>query len=159
LETALASRDKGCSLFSIKESPALGGYECAELRSLEAHRMPISHVELELAREPAHPFGDREHAYDLYLPLLDDGRIDAARARCCDGHCRFRCRRPGQCEVRGAIRLEAADKLALDSVEAGSGEVHLPSVGGPFRPGELLPIADASGGTHLFQILSIRQEW
>ena len=38
--------------------------------------MSISHVELELAREPAHPFGDREHVYDLYLPIRADGRID-----------------------------------------------------------------------------------
>ena len=120
--------------------------------------MPISHVELELAREPAHPFGDRGHAYDLYLPLLDDGRIDAVRAKCCDGHCRFRCRRPGQCEVRGALRLEAADKLTLEAAGAGTGELRLPSIDGSFRPGELLSIADANGKTHLFQILSIRQE-
>lgn len=120
--------------------------------------MLISHVELELAREPAHPFGDRDHAYDLYLPLQGDGRIDEARAQCCDGHCRFRFRRRGQSAVRGAIRLAEADRLELDFRGIGSGEVLLSSAGGPFHAGQLLAIADVKGKTQLFQILSIRHE-
>ena len=44
------------------------------------------------------------------------------------------------------------------SAGASDGEVRLPSAGGPFCTGRLLPIADANGRTHLFQVLSIRQE-
>lgn len=121
--------------------------------------MSISHVELELAREPAHPFGDRDHVYDLYLPVLADGRLDAARAKCCDGRCRFRCRKPGACEACGTIRLKDHDRLELDYGDApGTGEVRLPPTDAPFAPGRLLPIADNGGKVHMYQILFIRQE-
>lgn len=121
--------------------------------------MAITHVELELAREPAHPFGDREHLYDLYLPILADGRIDGERAKCCDGRCRFRCRKPGACEAHGTIHLSDGGRLELEYGDAaGNGEVSLPEIDGPFRPGQLLPIADDNGEAHLFQVLFIRQE-
>lgn len=120
--------------------------------------MPIAHVELELAREPAHPFGDREHAYDLYLPLCADGRIDGERARC-NGHCRFLCRRPGGGSDFGVIRLSGTDRLRLEyGNSSDTGEVGLPEMDGPFHPGQLLPITDLSGEVHLFQVLFIRQE-
>jgi hypothetical protein len=73
--------------------------------------MPITHVELELAPEPEHPFGDGEHLYDLYLPTMADGRIDPDQVWCCAGRCQFRCRRPGACKLSGAIRIDAAAVL------------------------------------------------
>ena len=120
--------------------------------------MSITHVELELAREPAHPFGDREHAYDLYLPLGADGRIDGERARC-DGRCRFLCRKPGGHCNFGVIRLSGADRLRLEYGNSpGTGEIGLPGIDEPFHPGQLLPITDLSGEVHLFQVIFARQE-
>jgi hypothetical protein len=122
-------------------------------------QMAITHVELELAREPAHPYGNREYTYDLYLPIRTDGRIDGDRAGCCDGHCRFRCRKPGGCKAHGTIRLSGGDRLELDyGGTRGSGKVSLPGRDIPLRPGQLLPIADDNGEAHLFQVLSLRQE-
>jgi hypothetical protein len=121
-------------------------------------KMSITHVELELAREPAHPYGNREYTYDLYLPIRADGRIDD-RARCCDDHCRFRCRKPGGCRAHGTIHLSGGDRLELHYGHAsGGGEISLPGRGIPLRPGQLLPIADDTGEAHLFQVLSVRQE-
>ena len=51
----------------------------------------ISHITLELARETEHPHGSNQHVYHLYLPLLPDGSIDAARWR----KTRALCRVPG----------------------------------------------------------------
>jgi hypothetical protein len=123
-------------------------------------KMSITHVELELAREPAHPYGNRDYTYDLYLPIRTDGRLDGDRARCCDGHCRFRCQKPDGCKAHGTIRLSGGDRLELDyGNTGGGGEVSLPGKDVPLRPGQLLPIADDDGEAHLFQVLSMRQEW
>ncbi|HWV01976.1 MAG TPA: hypothetical protein VN109_12485 [Devosia sp.] len=120
--------------------------------------MSMAHVELELAREPAHPFGDREHIYDLYLPLRADGRIDGERAEC-DGRCRFRCRKPDGRTTFGTIRLGREGRLQLEYCDVpGSGQVALPNIDNPFHAGQLLPIADLSGEAHLFQVLFVRQE-
>ena len=40
----------------------------------------MSHITLELAREPGHPHGDRGHGYHLYLPLTADGRTGTPEA-------------------------------------------------------------------------------
>jgi hypothetical protein len=120
--------------------------------------MPLAHVELELAREPAHPFGDREHIYDLYLPLRADGRIDGTR-EACDGRCRFRCRKPDGCKTFGTIRLESDGRLQLECCDIpGSGQVALLDTDNPLQAGQLLPIEDLSGEAHLFQVLFVRQE-
>jgi hypothetical protein len=122
--------------------------------------MSITHVELELAREPEHPFGNRECMYDLYLPIRDDGRIDRNRANHCREDCRFRCRRPDGCKVHGAISLVDSGRLELAYGDAlPNGEIRLPEPDGPLHPGQLLPIVDGNGEAHLFQVLSVRQEW
>jgi hypothetical protein len=121
--------------------------------------MSISHVELELAREPAHPFGNREHVYDLYLPILADGRIDGERTTCCNGRCRFRCRKPCGCEFRGTLHLHGDGRLELKYGDtAASGEVRLPASDSPFLPGRTVSIADEQGEAHFFQVLFVRQE-
>jgi len=120
--------------------------------------MSISHVELELAREPAHPFGDREHVYDLYLPIRADGRIDGERATCGDGRCRFRCRKPCGCEFRGTLHLHDGRLELKYGDAAGNGEVRLPATGSPFLPGRTVSIADEQGEAHVFQVLFVRQE-
>jgi hypothetical protein len=121
--------------------------------------MPITHVELELAPGPAHPFGDGEHVYDLYLPTLFDGRIDHDRLRGCGGHCRVRCRRPGGRRLDGRIRLGPAGDLCLESADAvGSGRIAMAVDQCRFRAGDLLPIAEGNGHVGLFQVLWTREE-
>jgi hypothetical protein len=45
-------------------------------------------VRLELAREAAHPEGDRSHAYRMVLPLTADGHLDAEAWRAAPERCR-----------------------------------------------------------------------
>lgn len=45
----------------------------------EAMPEGFSRIRLILAREPGHPAGSAEIGYDLIVPLLPDGRIDALR--------------------------------------------------------------------------------
>ena len=121
--------------------------------------MPITHVELELAPGPTRPFGDGEHVYDLYLPILADGRIDRRRLECCDGHCRFRCRRPGACKLAGVIRLGPMGELSLHSAEAGeAGRIALAAEQCRFRAGDLLPISEDGADPGLFQVAWTREE-
>jgi hypothetical protein len=121
--------------------------------------MPITHVELELAPGPKRPFGDGNHVYDLYLPILADGHIDQSRLGCCDGHCHFRCRRPGDCRLAGLIRLDSSGELALHSRETGeAGRIAMAAEQCRFRAGDLLPISEDGEAPGLFQVAWTREE-
>ena len=121
--------------------------------------MPITHVELELAPGPTRPFGDGEHVYDLYLPILPDGYIDRGRLACCDGHCHFRCRRPGDCKRTGVIRLGPTGELSLDSGDAAEKRrIAMAAEQCRFRAGDLLPICEDGAEAGMFQVAWTREE-
>lgn len=120
----------------------------------------MSHIMLELAREPGHPHGDRSHGYHLYVPLTSDGRVDGEAWTRYHSACRVRRFRPGEDEKHGRIlrgpggqwSFDYDDRIATDD-EAGfrlKDEV--------FVPGEYVSIREDDGRMHTFQVIAIRPE-
>lgn len=117
----------------------------------------ISHIVLELAREPGHPFGDPAHAYHLYLPLLPDGRIDAEGWRRARALCRVRRLRPGEPELAGRIEHGPGGRWIFDYPDPRDGDE------AGFRlehkylvPGEYVSIIEDDDEPHTFQVVSIK---
>lgn len=118
----------------------------------------ISHIELNLAREPGHPQGDRNHSYNLYLPLTDDGHIDAKAWRANQAVCHVRRKRPNEEEVRGRIVHGPGGRWIFDYDDgtARDDEVGFKLNNERFIPGEYVSIREDDGKTHVFQIVSVR---
>lgn len=120
----------------------------------------ISHIILELAREPGHPHGDRSHGYHLYLPLDADGRIDGSGWR--KHRARFQVRKflAGKEEQRGQIVHGPGGSWVFDY----DGSSHLDDEQGfrlkeeRFVPGEYVSIREADGAMHTFQVVSVRPQ-
>ena len=116
----------------------------------------VYHVELELGREPQHPFGERGRVYHLYLPLRADGSLDAQAL--CGNHGCYRGKRlcvtdgakDGRIVPRpgGGIIFEWGDTSLRRSI------VMLNS--GPLVVGDAVPVTEANGELHEFQLISVR---
>ena len=128
------------------------------LSTRRPHAAPpaISHIVLELAREPGHPHGDPAHVYHLYLPLLADGRIDAEGWRQSRPLCRVRRERPGEEEVSGQIRHGPGGRWILDYPGAQSDEVGFRLEDEYFVIGEYVSIREDDDRLHTFRVTSIR---
>jgi hypothetical protein len=120
----------------------------------------LSHVTLELAREPGHPHGSSEHAYHLYLPLQPDGRIDAEGWRRNRRQCRVRKVRPGHEEARGLILHGPGGRWTFDYSEdsARDDETGFNFRTESFVVGEYVSIRENDGEMHTYQVVSIRPE-
>ena len=118
----------------------------------------ISRIELELAREPGHPQGDRNHAYHLFLPLTAEGRIDAEAWRRHQPLCRVRRFRPNEEEARGSILHGPGGRWIFDYSDATDrdNEVGFKLGAERFVPGEYVSIREDDGKTHVFQVTSVR---
>jgi hypothetical protein len=118
----------------------------------------ISHIVLELAREPGHPFGDREHAYHLYLPLEQAGRIDSDAWRRSRPLCRVRRLRPNEPEVCGRILHGPGGHWLFDYPS----DAHARDESGfrledeRFAVGEYVSIREDDDKLHTFQVVTIR---
>lgn len=119
---------------------------------------PISHITLELAREPGHPQGDREHAYHLYVPLDGDGRIDPAAWRKERELCRVRRFRPGEPEARGQIVHGPGGRWIFDYADDTTQDDEAGFRFGDerFVPGEYVSIREDDGVMHTFQVISVK---
>jgi len=119
---------------------------------------PISHIILELAREPGHPLGDRDHAYHLYVPLDGEGRIDAAGWRKDRALCRVRRFRPGEPEVRGQVLHGPGGRWTFDysDTSARDDEAGFRFGDERFVPGEYVSIKEDDGQMHTFQVVSVK---
>ena len=117
-------------------------------------------IELELAREPGHPEGDRNHSYRLFLPLTADGHIDAAGFRDMPDWCRVVRNRPGEDEARGRIRRGPGGRWLFDYSDASTqdDEVGFRLSEERFVPGEYVSIREDDGKTHVFRIVSVRED-
>ena len=117
----------------------------------------IWHIALELAREPGHPYGDADHAYHLYLPLQEDGSIDAEGWRRSRPLCRVRRLRPGRPEISGRILHGPGDHWIFDYPDP-----RHPDEAGfrlekeRFVPGEYVSIREDDDRLHTFQVVSIK---
>lgn len=120
----------------------------------------FSHVQLELARQPDHPLGDRNHIYHLYLPLEGDGRIDVVQFRKHRAKCRVRRFRPGEKEARGQIVHGPGGRFlfSYSDTDAEGAEIGVRLGQERFVPGEYISIREDDGRTHTFQVISVRAE-
>lgn len=116
----------------------------------------ICQVELELGREPQHPFGERGRLYHLYLPLKADGSLDADALRGNRGCCRGRRLRAGDGPAEGRIVLGAQGELVLEYDDAPFRQSVVRLNSAPLAVGESVPIAEADGELHEFQVISVR---
>jgi hypothetical protein len=118
----------------------------------------ISHIVLELAREPGHPYGDRSHAYHLYLPLEHTGRIDAEAWRRSRPLCRVRRIRPDEPEVGGRILHGPGGHWIFDypGTAAADDEAGFRLEDERFTAGEYVSIREDDDKLHTFQVISIR---
>ena len=128
------------------------------LQAGEARHPPvIYHILLELGREPgAHPFGDRLHTYHLYLPLLEDRRIDAEGWKASRALCRVRRQRPGENEATGLILHGAGGNWYFDYPGAAADESGFRLQDERFTVGEYVSIREDDGRLHTFQVVSIK---
>lgn len=118
---------------------------------------PISHVTLVLAREPgSNPLGNSSHAYHLYLPLLADGRIDAAAWRQRRALCRVRRERPGEEAVTGLIIHGPGGHWIFDYPGDATDEHGFRLETERFTVGEYVGIKEDDGRFHTFQVTSIK---
>lgn len=121
----------------------------------------LTHVVLELAREPGHPLGDRDHGYHLYLPLTAEGRIDATALREHRAACRVRRFRPGEAEAHGRVIHGPGGqyRFVYGDAEAVEDEVGFRLGSECFVPGEYVSVREDDGHMHTFQVVSCRPEW
>ena len=118
----------------------------------------ISHITLELAREPDHPLGDREHGYHLYLPLKADGSIDGTSRPTLDNAYRVRRFRPGEREIRGRIQRDPDGAWVLDYDDSRYAQGRVRLNNDKLYAGELVSVREDDGPAHAFQVISIRRE-
>jgi hypothetical protein len=116
----------------------------------------IFHILLELAREPGHPYGDRSHAYHLYLPLLADGRIDAEAWRRSRALCRVRLLRPNEEEASGRIIHGPGGHWIFDYPGDAPDESGFRLANEHFTVGEYVSIREDDDTLHTFQVVSIK---
>ena len=122
--------------------------------------MPISHIALELARERGHPLGDRAHGYHLYLPLTDNGHIDAEAFKKLKSLCRVRRFRPGETARQGRIVHGPGGRWSFDYDESSDrdDEIGFRLAEERFVPGEYVSIQEDDGEMHTFQVMFVREE-
>lgn len=118
----------------------------------------ISHIELDLAREPGHPLGDRNHVYHLYLPLTAEHTIDAKAWHDNQALCHVRRQRPNEQEARGRILHGPGGRWIFDYDDSSGrdDEVGFKLGTERFVPGEYISIREDDGKTHVFQVVSVR---
>jgi hypothetical protein len=117
----------------------------------------LSRIELELAREPGHPHGDRNHGYHLYLPLTADGQIDGKAWHENQAACRVRRMRPNEEDARGRILHGPGGRWIFDYSEETDRDNETGFRFGEerFVPGEYVSIREDDGKTHVFQVKAV----
>jgi hypothetical protein len=119
-------------------------------------RSEIFLVQLDLDREPQHPFGERGRRYDLYVPLHADGSLDEDALRRHRGCCHGTRLRPGQRPAGGKIVLGDAGELVLE-YDGGPLRRSVVALDAPLAVGTSVPVTEADGEAHSFQVIAVRQ--
>jgi hypothetical protein len=116
----------------------------------------ICQVQLELDREPQHPFGERGRLYNLYVPLRSDGSLDAESLRRGRGCCHGTRLRSGHRPAAGKLMLGDSGELVLE-YDGGPLLRSVLSLPTPLAVGTSVPITEAGGEAHNFQVIVVRQ--
>jgi hypothetical protein len=115
----------------------------------------ICHVQLELDREPQHPFGERGRLYNLYVPLHSDGSVDAEALRRGRGCCHGTRLRSGHKPAAGKIVLGDSGELVLE-YDGGPLFRSVLLLAAPLAVGTSVPVTEANGEAHSFQVIAVR---
>lgn len=117
----------------------------------------LSHIVLELAREPSHPAGDVHHVYHLYLPLTPEGGIDAEAYRTQSALCHVRRERPGEPPARARVVHGPGGRWLFDYDDASSrdDEAGFRFSSERFVVGEYVSIREDDGRDHTFRVRSV----
>ena len=118
----------------------------------------MSFIKLELAREIAEQAELASHAYELHLPLSDDGRIDVSEWRRDPMRCHVTRKRPGEPSASSRILFFNGGTWALDFPNQNSrdDEVGFRLSSDMFLEGEYVSIREDDGRMHLFRIMQVR---
>lgn len=118
----------------------------------------LTQVIMELAREPGHPHGDRDHSYQLNLPLTEEGRIDEQQYDHLRKVCTVKRVRPGEEPKRGRLRRGHFGRWSFDYDETQDFDDEMGFRLGEerFVPGEYISIREDDGVMHTFQVISVR---
>ena len=118
----------------------------------------LTQVIMELAREPGHPHGDRDHGYHLNLPLTEEGRIDEAEFEHLQNVCTVKRLRPGEEPRHGRLRRGHFGqwRFDYDDSQEFDDETGFRLGEERFVPGEYVSVREDDGVMHTFQIISVR---
>lgn len=113
----------------------------------------LTHIRLELAREPGAPAGNPQDGWDIVAVLDSDGRLDPSGCRDQAGRLHVRRFESNQTVATGTLRqgpggrwlLDLAPEDAPDATGFRFGEER-------FVPGEYVSLIDADGETHTFVV-------
>jgi hypothetical protein len=123
------------------------------------HALPdqFRRIRLELARESAHPEGDRRTGYELVAPLDDEGRLDAELWRAHKDNCRVRRFRGGENDEIGRLARHPGGSWYFDYDPQSSrdDEAGFRLKDERFRPGEYVSIADEGGTMHTYRVVAV----
>ncbi|TIS55498.1 MAG: hypothetical protein E5W91_21615 [Mesorhizobium sp.] len=115
------------------------------------------HVRLLLAREKAHPDGDREEGYDVLAPLGSDGRIDANEWKSHRASCRVRRFRTGEEDLIGRLRRKSGRQWYFDYAEGDrDDEIGFHLGDERFVTGEHVSI-ERNGAMHTYQVARVER--
>lgn len=118
----------------------------------------LSQVIMELAREPGHPHGDREHGYQINLPLTEDGRIDEKEYEHLRKVCTVKRTRPGEEPKYGRLHRGDSGQWSFDYDDSQEFDDEMGFRLGEerFVPGEYISVREDDGTMHTFQVISVR---
>jgi hypothetical protein len=127
----------------------------ASLQAAEALPRQFREIRLELAREPGHPKGSRQHGYRLIAPLDKEGRIDSHLWELHRAACRVvRYRLNEEDEIGHLVRRGSHWVLHYDIKGADEDEAGYRFSDERFVVGEYVSIHEADG-FRTFQVTSV----
>lgn len=118
--------------------------------------MTWKQIRLALARTPEYPNGSSEHAYELVLPVRNDGMVDMAAFEQMPGRATVQRLWPDQGTLRGAIlRRIGGFAFSYEPGDADDEEIyHLEDH--CLQLGEYITLTEPDGDRLAYQIVSVR---
>ena len=115
------------------------------------------HVRLVLAREIGHPGGDRDHGYDLLLPLDMERHIDIELFKQHGDKCRVRRFRPDEEDAVGLLKRGPGGRWYFDYDETtdSDDEAGFRFTDERFEIGEYVSVREDDGEMHTFVVAQV----
>lgn len=118
--------------------------------------MTLYTIHMELAREPAHPQGSKDHGYDFVAPLTADGALDLEVWRSQREVCTVRRFWAGEPDRLGHLSHIGSHWRFHYPGEAADEDDPIFRLGAhKIEPGEYISIDEDDGEQHTFHILSV----